>query len=240
MSLLKKLVLGAAALALTTSACAITSISFFGGDNYVIGNKSAWTLEFLYAGRWKYGDNLFFFDATNPHRDYTTISGEWSTRLSLGKITGKSLKVGPISDFLAAAELNVTGQNMRQYGLGLGTDWSVPHFSNLAANVYWVHNDLYKGSTYQVAGLWTMPIKVSDRVSFVFGGLADYYGHMNGQLGDLKANLLLEPSIMFDLGHALNMSKNKLLIGLQYAYWHNMLGTSLEQSVPELKLTWML
>jgi nucleoside-specific outer membrane channel protein Tsx len=240
MNILKKMALGMAVIALPTFSFAMTSISFFGGNNYVIGNKSAWSLEFLYAGAWKYGDNLFFFDATNPHRSVTKISGEWSTRFSFSKITGKSVKFGALSDVLVAAEMNLTGEDMRQYGLGIGTDWSVPHFSNLAANAYWVHNDRFKGQTYQLAAIWTMPIHVSDRIHLVFGGLMDYYGPMKGQLKDLNANFLAEPSLMLDLGHTLNISNNKLFAGIQYAYWHNMLGTTLEQSVPEAKITWVL
>lgn len=249
MSLLKKALLGFAALAVTASVYAsTTTISFFGGNNYVIGNKNAWTLEFLHFSEWKYGDNLFFFDVTNPHRDVTTISGEWSSRFSFSKITGKSISVGPISDVLFATELAVTGENMRQYGLGLGTDWKMPEHATFSTNAYWIHNDTYRGQTYQLAALWSLPFAVNDRFTFIFGGLVNYFGAMTGSVISsetgkpvhLKANLLFEPSLMLDLGHALNISSNKLYVGLQYAYWHNMLGTSLNQSVPELKLTWVL
>lgn len=240
MKIIQKISFGLMALALSASAFPMTSISFFGGNNYVIGNKNAWSLEFLYDGAWKYGDNFFFFDATNPHRNTTTISGEWTTRLSYSKITGKTVKLGPISDVLLATEMNLTGQNMRQYGLGLGTNYAVPHFSHLTLNTFWVHNDTYTGQTYQLALVWTMPFAINDRFHLLFGGLADYIGPMKTKSVSLKGNFMMEPSLMLDLGHALNMSTNKLFVGLQYSYWHNMLGTSLTQSVPEVKLTWVL
>ena len=242
MSFWQKSLLSMAVLTVAVSGYAMNSISFFTGNNYAGGNTKASSLEFLYGGDWKYGDNLFFFDVTNPHKNVTAIDGEWSTRFSYNKITHKNLKLGPLSDVLGAAAMDVTGTNQRAFGLGLGTDWTVPHFTKVSVNAYWVHNDAVKGTSYEIAGLWALPLMVNDRIHLLFSGLAEYMGPTIGTIGlkRLKANYMIKPAVMLDLGNALNMSSNRLYMGVQYSYWHNMLGLSETESTPELKISWVL
>jgi nucleoside-specific outer membrane channel protein Tsx len=222
-------------LILGSSTYAMNSVSLFGGNNYILGNKNAWTLEFLYFGHWKYGDNLYFFEVTNPHRDTTSIVGDWYSRLSLSKITGHPIKFGPISDLSASTALAVSGLNSRVYGLGGGIDWAIPHFTNMITNVYWSHDDKQHAATYQIVTVWTMPMKLSDRFHLVFGG----YGQFTGAVGQLKRNLMLEPSLMLDVGNLFHLSSKKVFAGLQFAYWHNAFGLAGQtEHVPEIKFTW--
>ena len=55
---------------------------------------------------------------------------------------------------------------------------------------------------------------------------------------DVKAWILAQPIITWDLGHAMSMKENTLLLGLEWQYWHNKLGTDSTESVPQLHVEW--
>src|SRR5690606_7095982 len=65
------------------------------------------TITFEHASGWSWGDMFLFVDHKwfNGHsgKDGRTYYGEFSPRLSLGKVTGKDLSFGPIKDVLISA-----------------------------------------------------------------------------------------------------------------------------------------
>lgn len=237
---LKKWTLSLLLLVCSTATFSMTSISLWSGTNYPTGNKHRATLEFLYTGQWHYGDNLFFFNVDNPTSNSTAIEGVWASRLSASKITKKHIKIGPLTDALLAGEYVVSGENLREYALGLGTNWAIPKIKDFIANAYWVRNDTVNGHSYQLEAVWLVPMNLNNRWHFLLSGYAEYYGPTNGTVTDLKANFLAEPSFMLDLGHVLHLSTGKLYAGMQYTYWHHMYGTDINESVPELKVSWVL
>lgn len=66
-----------------------------GGKNTTV----VFTVE--HSDGWAYGDNYFFIDlaeSTTPSYNNWDIYAEYYANFSLGKITGKSVSFGPVSD----------------------------------------------------------------------------------------------------------------------------------------------
>lgn len=55
-------------------------------------------VTFQHANGWRFGDNFLFFDTAMPHGGKADYYGEYYGNLSLGKITGVDLSIGPIKD----------------------------------------------------------------------------------------------------------------------------------------------
>ncbi|HET8707611.1 MAG TPA: hypothetical protein VFM46_14995, partial [Pseudomonadales bacterium] len=75
----------AAALVCGTAHAAIwssTNIQYLKGHSYKLGDESRSIITMEHADGWKYGDNFFFVDVTNPDSDSTTTPtsfyGEYS------------------------------------------------------------------------------------------------------------------------------------------------------------------
>ena len=218
------------------SSCFALNISVFQGNNYQTGNKQAMTLRFDQGNAWRYGDSFFFFDVTNPDQNGTSIYGEWQPRLSLSKITGKSIAFGPVSDVLLASEINVNGVNGRAYLYGLGVNLSVPHFTFVKLNAYVRDDANLPDKTYQVSLTWLSKFVINDRLVVNFAGFIDDAGKESTK----SANLLIKPRLMLDLGRLWQAPKN-LYLGVQYVYWKNKLGIKgLTESMPEVMLTWKI
>ena len=85
-----------------------------GGGASETGGTSVFTLQ--HSSGWKYGDNFFFFDHSNYGKtDVDSLNGdsggdeiygEFYSNFSLGKITGKDIKFGPINDIGLVAGFN--------------------------------------------------------------------------------------------------------------------------------------
>lgn len=215
--------------------CSALNISLFQGNNYQTGNQQALTLRFDQGNAWKYGDNFFFFDITNPDQNGTSIYGEWQPRLSFSKLTGHKISFGPVSDVLLASELNVNGADGRVYLYGLGVNLNIPTFAFIKLNTYVRDDPKLASKTYQISVVWSEPFKINDRVLIDFAGFIDDAGKEDTK----SANFLAKPRLMLDLGQLLWQSPKNLLVGIQYVYWHNKLGIhGLTESLPEAMLTW--
>ena len=209
--------------------------SIWRGNNYALGNQSATTLRFDQSNQWRYGDGFYFFEITNPDNKGTSIYGEVQPRLSFSKITKHKISFGPVSDVLAAAELNVSGNNSRAYLYGMGVNLEVPTFTFVKLNVYARKNPAQPGNTYQISLSWLNKIKLSKRYHVLFAGFID----KAGKQGTLASNFLAKPRLLLDLGRALNKKSDSYYAGVQYAYWKNKLGIkNLNESVIEAMFTW--
>lgn len=215
----------------------ITNISLFGGDDYATGPKHATKLQLSNAAQWQYGDNFFYFDVTNPHKNTTSIYGEWHSRLSASKISGKAIHWGPISDVLLAGELNFGGNNTRAYLLGVGFNFDAPKMNFLKLNIYSRRDPSQPGSTYQITPVWSATFNSNERTSFLFDGFIDYAGSQ----GTLASNFLTKPRLMLDIGKLFHGKAKRLYAGIRYVYWHNKLGTKgTTESLPEWMITWSI
>ena len=110
----------------------------YGTDYQLIAKEDKQTtVTFEYASKLKYGDFFIFADRThNDVGDQTYF--EASPRLSLGAVTGKELKFGPVKDVLLATTWEA-GSNMDNFLYGIGLDFDVPYFQYAKLNLYKVN-----------------------------------------------------------------------------------------------------
>jgi nucleoside-specific outer membrane channel protein Tsx len=198
-------------------------------------SRSTITIE--HADAWKYGDNFFFFDVTNPEINRngakTSIYGELSPRLSLGKITGQDLSAPFVKDVLLAGTLEL-GNGFHNHLYGLGLSLNLPKFNFADLNVY-VRNSAEKGVTYQVTPVWQVPFSVG-KASFVFEGFTDFAGHE----GNSAFNIDAQPRLLLDLGKFWGSAGN-LFMGTEFIYWHNKFGVKgVDEYAPQAMLKWVL
>lgn len=205
-------------------------------------NRSTITVE--HADAWKYGDNFVFFDITNGEVNRkgtdkkTSIYGELSPRLSLGKISGQDLSFLFVKDVLLAGTLEVDGGGgggFHNYLYGLGFSLNLPKFNFADLNVY-VRNDTNQsGVTYQITPCWQLPFAVG-KADFVFEGFAD----IAGPEGDLSFNVDFQPRLLLDLGKLWEKPGN-LYLGTEVMIWHNKYGfKGVNEFVPQAMVKWVL
>jgi nucleoside-specific outer membrane channel protein Tsx len=205
-------------------------------------NRSTITVE--HADAWKYGDNFFFFDITNGEftrrgtDKKTSIYGELSPRLSLGKISGQDLSYLFVKDLLLAGTLEVdggAGGGFHNYLYGLGFSLNLPKFNFADLNVY-VRNDTNQsGVTYQITPVWQVPFTVG-KADFVFEGFSD----IAGPEGDLSFNIDFQPRLLLDLGKVWDKPGN-LYFGTELMIWHNKFGfKGVNEFAPQAMLKWVL
>ena len=85
------------------------SLTYLYGKDYKVNPQIQQTVTFEHANACKYGDTFFFVDSILYNgkgdvegTDDSTFYGEFSPRLSFGKIFQRDLSFGPITDVLVA------------------------------------------------------------------------------------------------------------------------------------------
>ena len=208
-------------------------------------------LTMQHASMWKFGDNFFFVDFLDDGGDdgfnEKDAYGEWYSNLSLGKITGRDLGVGPFADFglLAGVALG-TDANFRQWLPGARVAWSLPGFIFLNTDLM-IAIDGGKGldggsppeldSRFVVDINGLLPFSLGSQ-SFSITGHAEYYAATTGELGDVPASILAQPQLRWDLGQAVGGSANGLQAGIEFQYWSNKLGTEVDETLVQLLVVW--
>ena len=110
------------------------SLTYLWGKSFTVNPQIQQTVTFEHADAWKYGDNFFFLDRIfyNGKEDGNvgpnTYYGEFSPRLSFGKILDKDLSFGPIKDVLLAFTYEFGEGDNESYLFGPGFDLNVPGF----------------------------------------------------------------------------------------------------------------
>ncbi len=220
------------------------SLTYLYGKNFAVdsaGGKEGdiqQTITFEHASGWTWGDMFLFVDNKWYNgisgSDGHTYYGEFSPRLSLGKISGADLSFGPIKDVLISAtyergESQDDGTPNQNYLLGPAVDLAIPGFDRFALNTYYRKPD---GTTGKPSGQWqitptwaiTIPVGKSD---ILFDGYIDWVVNDKGSKakGDyLAKNLHINPQVKYDLGKALDYTPGKLYVGIEYDYWSNKYG----------------
>ena len=208
-----------------------TEFSYFAGGHFATGPKFSHFIEVVHTSQWKYGDNLFYFDITSPYHDQTSVYSEIDPRLSLSKMTETKVQYGFIEDVLIAAKFEAE-ENMRAYNFGIGFNLVVPQFRFLILNLYWRHNPVLKGSTFQEALSWGLPFSTG-KFDWNFAGFAVYTGPLASKMNWF----VFRPKLVFDIGKLLKIGEKSLYAGLQYVYWYNKLGI---KGRKESALTWIV
>lgn len=209
------------------------SLSYLYGKNFKVEEPIQQTVTFEHASGWSWGDIFLFvdnkwFNGESGNAGHTYY-GEFSPRLSLGKISGSDLSFGPIQDVLIGATYERGENRNRNYLLGPAVDLNVPGFDRLGINVYYRKPDGITGKPsgqWQITPTWaiTIPVGKSD---ILIDGYIDWVVNDAGSKarGDyLARNLHINPQIKYDLGKALNWGEQQVYVGIEYDYWSNKFG----------------
>lgn len=231
-----------------------SSVTFLRGSNFseVFGtdnNRSELTLD--NASSLKYGDSFFWLDVTdfqsNSGSSDTELYGEWSPRLSFGKIFDMHNKERFVQDILIATTLEFgnSGKPTRSRLYGLGLDLKIPHFTFFQYNFY-IRDNLDKtGTTFQS----TLAYKILWKPQFIMDNLiisyAAYIDIIHGDEGTESDSTLAEAhwhtgqQLTVDLGALINSKyRNSFYTGFEYQYWNRKYG--LKDGPVENNLKWML
>ncbi len=206
-----------------------TNVQLLRGWAFELGDRSRTTVTFMHGNRWRYGDTFAFADFDSTGNSYA----ELHPRLSLGKISGRSLAVGPIKDILIASTFEfASGAN--RYLFGFGMDWQVPGFSYLKTNVYRRNNPSLPGTTEQMTISWGLPLELGTQKLWLDG-----FADMTGGEGSRVANELVQASALVDIGN--NWGKpGHIMLGSEYIYWNNKFGLAgVDESVFQVQLRYV-
>ncbi|MCL1146947.1 ion channel protein Tsx [Shewanella sp. 10N.261.52.F9] len=206
------------------------SVTALYGDNYDLApSDKQTTLTFETAGDWKYGDwfafqDVTYFNGSNAGKNNTTY-GEISTRLSAGKILGKSVGFGPVTDLSLALTLEEGEGPVKTFLYGVGMDINVPYFSYFQLNTYRRHalssDNISDG--WQLTPSFRMDFPVGNS-NIVFDGFIDWIFASDNSA--YETNFHFNPQLKYDLGAVVfgEHKKNKLFVGIEYDYWQNKYG----------------
>lgn len=208
----------------------------YGKDFKVDAGEIQQTVTFEHASGWTWGDMFLFVDNKWYNglsgNDGHTYYGEFSPRLSFGKITGTDLSFGPVKDVLLAftyerGESQDDGTPNQNYLFGPAVDLSVPGFDRFNVNFYYRKPDGTTGKPsgqWQITPTWAMTIPVG-KSDILFDGYIDWVVNDKSKNGnELKRNFHFNPQIKYDLGKALDYTPGKLYVGIEYDYWSNKYG----------------
>ncbi|HAG77307.1 membrane protein [Stutzerimonas stutzeri] len=210
------------------------SLTYLYGKDYKIDAPIQQTVTFEHVNGWKYGDTFLFLDSIHFNgkgndngNDDSTFYGEFSPRLSFGKIFQRDLSFGPIKDVLVAMTYEFGEGDVETYMIGPGFDLDVPGFDYVSVNVYHrdTDGDRVGDGTWQVTPVWgyTLPVGNSD---ILIDGFIDWVvdNDSNSRGEEYHANLHINPQIKYDLGKAMNWGEKQLYVGIEYDYWSDKYG----------------
>lgn len=211
-----------------------TNIQILRGDAYKVGESQRTITTLEHANGWSYGDTYAFVDFIYPDGQKSSYYGEISPRLSFGKIFDASFP-GVIKDVLISTTFEKARGQGPQYLYGIGVDWHAPGFKFLKTNAYVHDSTQLDGETWQVTVQYSRPFQIGD-AKFVVEGFADF----QGDEGTSNANQLIVPRLLLDAGDLMGFASDKLMVGVEYQYWHNKFGIEgVSESVPQLQVKWI-
>lgn len=205
------------------------------------------------AQAWRWGDSFFFIDIIDDggHDGFNEkdLYGEWYPTLSFSKISGTEFKLGPIRDIALISGINFDADaNVFKYLPGIRASWQVPGFLFLNTDIT-AFIDASSGvarggaprtsNSFMIDVNWARPFAIGGQ-SFAFAGHAEYIGSATNELGyPVSSWILAQPQLTWDLG-AVFGAAGHLLVGIEYQYWRNKLGTDEHDNVAQLLVTWRL
>jgi len=213
-----------------------SNIQVLRGLDYELGEEQLTIVTLEHANGWRYGDNFGFLDWTrSSNTGPSTYYGEISPRFSLSKLSGKDLSNGLIKDVLISTTIEKPKNKQARYLYGAAIDLNIPAFKFFKFNAYVRDNPALSGRTWQITLAWNVPFKIG-QTSILAEGFADFSGAEGGS----KANQLIVPRLLVDIGKTIGIADNKLYMGVEWQYWHNKFGISgVTESVPQAQIKWV-
>lgn len=204
------------------------SLTYVTGGRFRVDPAAQQTLTFEHASGWRHGDLFVFIDAThfNDGRG-GSLYGEFSPRVSLSKLGKTTLPAhGLIRDVALSSTLEFGEGEVETLLMGLGLDLAVPGMDffklDLLRRIPLLGQD---GEIWQLTPVWS----ASMGRHLVFDGFIDWGIHSDGRH---RRNWHVNPQLKYDIGAALGWGKRKLMLGVEYSYWHNKYGIADSAAFP--------
>ncbi|WP_150119609.1 hypothetical protein [Collimonas pratensis] len=206
-------------------------------------NEVLKTYQFEYFAGFKYGD--VYVDAEVFNGDNVggaaagSFGGNTSTqnllvfnpRLSLGKITGRPLEFGPISDIsLIARYERASYADFRSYNHGVSFNFKVPGFSYFESGLLYRNTNFYHGKLLWRSVLMSDPFQLAGQ-RFRFNLLSLVNGTaVNG------TETFLRPELLWEID-----SKGTFQVGLRYEmHRYKINSDTYTRTSPTVMLKWNL
>ena len=245
------------AVAATTTASAQTEFHLQAGKlRNPFAQKSVQSLVFTVqqASQWKLGDSFFFLDyiidrETDGFND-RDFYAEWYPTLSIGKMQQSDASLGLISDLAIIAGINMGGDaKVFKFLPGFRASWDIPGFLFLNTDLTAYIDQNFgvakggapkEGHSFMFDVNWAAPFEVGNQ-SFAIMGHAEYIGSRSNELGGrYDASILAQPQFVWDVGRAAAGEPNQLLLGFEYQYWRNKIGTDDDENTIQFLVVWRL
>ena len=208
------------------------SLTYLYGKNYKVDPPIQQTFTFEHASAWSVGDLFLFIDqinfngkGANDGRDNRTHYGEFSPRLSFGKISGTNIALGPVTDILVSMTYEFGKGDTEAYLIGPAIDLAIPGFDFFQLNTYLRKTDGGRpgDNVWQITPAWSYTIPMG-RSDLVIDGYIDWVvDNDKNSRGEYHANVHINPQIKYDMGKALGW-REKVYVGIEYDYWKNKFG----------------
>ena len=213
-----------------------SNLQLLHGRQYEVGADERTILTFEHANGFRYGDFFLFTDVTWPETGKTNYYGEAVLRLSLSKMTGADFSFGLVKDVFLAGSIEKARHQPINTLWGGAVDLDLPGFKFFKTHYYVRDDPDFSGTGWQVTIAWNLPFNLAGQ-KFLTEGFADFAGDE----GRYRQNSLIVPRLLFDLGHALNRQPDRLMVGVEWQYWHNKFGIEgVTESVPQAQIKWVL
>ena len=211
-------------------------------------------LTFQNASRWSLGDSFIFIDWTDDHGadgfNEKGMYGEWYPTLSLGRVAGRTIGAGPLRDVALIGGLNFGNEaDIFKVVPGGRLSWDVPGFfflnTDFGAAIDKSSGVARGGAPRTGVALvmdvnWGAGFDIGSQ-SFLFAGHTKYEGASTNELGHrVRASLLAQPQLGWDVGQATTGHAGELFLGVEYQYWRNKLGVDAGDNVAQLWLMWRM
>ena len=213
-------------------------------------NTTVYSIQ--HASGYEFGDNFFFIDYSNDLKDDgyqdDDFYGEFYTTVSMSALYDEKVGTGNLLDVGLTAGINVAHDaKMVKYLPGVKLSWDVSGFNFFQTLITAYIDDsegVAKGGAPIETNSWMLdvafeyPFTIGSQ-KFSFKGHAEYIAKREDEFGNnVEAWILAQPILVWDMGNALQMKENTLLLGMELQYWHNKLGTEVTELVPQIHIEW--
>ena len=209
------------------------------------GDSEFFIYTLQHASGWKYGENFFFIDlldSQNPGFQDFELYGEWYSTFSLGKMTGRTVGRGAVSDIGLIWGFNWGADaNFRKYlpGVRLALDLHGFAFANLDFTAY---IDGSEGAasggaprhdnSYMIDFNFARPFTIG-KSNFSIEGHVEFIKGRKDEFGEkVESWILAQPQFRWN-------PNDHLSVGFEYQFWLNKLGDgATDENTVQALLVW--